>query len=326
MISATTPSAPKRNRSRRLSLGRIGLSAATLALLWRQVGGRQVWAILRGARPELLAAAWGLFLVGIVIRTFRWRSLLGGLGIRPPLWKLGYLYLVGSFFNAFLPSGFGGDVVRVLELRHDARDAAVIGTVLVDRLTGILSLMALGLLALPFALHTLAPWLIALVGLTAVGGLVGGALLLEGRWLRRLTARLPPALSLAGEGALARIYAAVTGCGPSALRAALLLSTLFNLTNVLVYWLCGLAVGIPLGVDFYAVVTPLLSLALLLPISVGGLGARDWVAQPLFRSAGVGGAYAAGMTLAVYAVSAAVGLIGGILYLGQGVWGLLRRR
>lgn len=318
-------------RSRHLwaNLFRVALSVTALVLLLREVGGADIVEVLKDADPGYLGSACLLFLLGIVIRVFRWRALLHGLDVKPPLKLLLKLYLVGNFFNTVLPSGFGGDVVRVVELAQQNRQSAAVGTVIVDRLTGILSLMALGLVVLPFT-HGLAPWLVWMFVIVAVVGLLGGALLLEGRLLRRVTARLlqarlPQALSLAGQGKLADIYAAVSGSGARAIWQALALSTLFNLVNIAIYWLCGLAVGIDVPLGFYFVFVPLLSLTLLVPISVGGLGARDWVAQPLFGSVGVPDAVAAGMTLSVYAVTLAVGLIGLVIYLVEGITGLWKR-
>lgn len=307
------------------NLFRVALSLAALALLWREIGGANVIAIVRHADFRLLGAACALFLAGIVVRVFRWQALLRGLDVYPPLWLLLKLYLIGNFFNTLLPSGFGGDVVRVVELARGDRRSAAVGTVLVDRLTGILSLMALGLVVLPFT-RELARWLVWTFVLVAVGGLAGGGLLLEGRLLPRLARFLPGRLALTGEGTLAQIYAAVSGCGTQAVWRALVLSTLFNLLNVAIHWLCGLAVGIRVDLSFYFVLVPLLSLTLLIPVSVGGLGARDWVAQPLFGSVGVVEDVAAGMSFLVYTVSAAIGLLGGLLYLGQGVAGLFRPR
>jgi hypothetical protein len=306
------------------NLFRVALSVTALVLLLREVGGAEIVEVLRYAVPGYLGAACLLFLLGIVIRAFRWRALLYGLGVAPSLRLLLKLYLVGNFFNTILPSGFGGDVVRAVELAQQNRQSAAIGTVIVDRLTGILSLMALGLFVLPFT-RDLAPWLVWIFVGIAVGGLLGGALLLEGRLLRRLTAWLPSRFSLVGQGALANIYAAVSGAGARAVWQALALSTLFNLVNIAIYWLCGLAVGIDVSLGFYFVFTPLISLTLLVPISVGGLGARDWVAQPLLGSVGVPDAVAAAMTLAVYAVTLAVGLIGLAIYLMEGLTGLWKR-
>ncbi|MGC9468900.1 MAG: lysylphosphatidylglycerol synthase domain-containing protein, partial [Anaerolineae bacterium] len=156
-------------------------------------------------------------------------------------------------------------------------------------------------------------------------GLAAGALLLEGTLLRRLTSWLPAALSLEGEGKLAQIYAAVTGCGARAIWQALAFSTVFNGLNVVIHWLAARAVGIDLALTIHFVVVPLLSLALLLPISVGGLGARDWVAQMLLAPTAVSAATTAAWTLSVWAVTAAAGLVGGAIYLWQGLSGLARR-
>jgi hypothetical protein len=318
-----------KERSRKIwsNVLRILLSLGTLALLLATIGWQEILQVMAQADWPPLALAGGLFFLGIVVRTFRWRALLAGLGFQPPFRRLLRLYLVGGFFNVFLPTGFGGDVVRVLELAGDAdadRTAAA-GTVFVDRLTGILSLMIMALIVLPFTPH-LEPWLVVTVVLICGAGLVGGFLLLEGQWVRRFTRWLPQSLSLAGEGALARVYAAVTGAGGAALWRALALSTLFNILNVLVYWLCGRAVGIEVGLTFYFVVVPLLSLTLLAPISVGGLGIRDWVAQPLFASVNIAAQEVAGMTLGAYGVTALVGLIGGGLYLETVVRDLVGRR
>lgn len=70
-----------------------------------------------------------------------------------------------------------------------------------------------------------------------------------------------------------------------------------------------------MGLAFYFVATPLLSLTLLLPISVGGLGARDGVAQVLFHAVGVSQSAALAMSLSVYLVTAASSAGGGLVYL-----------
>lgn len=313
------------DRSRGLKLSglvrnllRILVSLGTLAILLSTVGWREVRAVVADADLGLLGLAWLGFLMGIFIRALRWRALLHGLGLRPPFAQLLALYLVGGFFNTFLPSGFGGDVVRVLEITHDTQDLAAAGTVLLDRLTGILSLMALGLLMLPFV-PDLPSWLVGTLVGTSSAGLVAGFLILEGRWLRKISARLPGPLSLVGQGKLAQIYAAVTGCGQRAIIQALVFSTVFNVINIGVHWLCGRAVGIGVGLRFYFIATPLLSLSLLLPISVGGLGVRDWVAKSLFDTVGVLEKQSVAMSLSVYAVTAAAGLLGGALYLGRAI-------
>ena len=115
----------------------------------------------------------------------------------------------------------------------------------------------------------------------------------------------------------------MTGCGRRAVWSALLLSTLFNVFNILIHWLCALAVGIDVNLSFHFVAVPLLALTLLVPISIGGLGARDWVAQPLMKSVSVAEPVAAAWSLSVWAVTGAAGLVGGMIYIGQALWGMI---
>jgi uncharacterized membrane protein YbhN (UPF0104 family) len=148
---------------------------------------------------------------------------------------------------------------------------------------------------------------------------MAGVLVLEGRLLRRATAWLPDRLSLAGSGTLGRIYAAVSGCGWRAIGQALGISLVFNLINILINFLCGRAVGIDLSLGYYFVTAPLISMSLMIPISIGGIGVRDWVVVALFDPVGVSSNAAASMSLSLYAVSAAAGLVGGLLYGIQGL-------
>jgi len=313
-------------RKRWFNLARVLVSIVALGVLLWQIGLKETLNVLRVADLRLLLVALGLFLVSLVVRAGRWAVLLRALDLRVGFGRLVYLYFVGAFFNSFLPSGLGGDVVRALELTQDTPTPAAVGTVLVDRMTGLLVLLAMGLAALPFSAADLAPWLVWLLVIVAGGGLLAGGLLLEGRLLRRLTDRLPERLSLAGSGVLGRVYAAVTGCGWRAVAQALAVSLLFNVVNVLINFLCGRAVGIGLGLGYFFVTAPLISITLLVPISVGGVGVRDWVTVALFDPAGVDSNTAAAMSLSLYSVSAAAGLVGGVLYLWRGAREMARGR
>jgi len=309
-------------KKRWLNILRLLISIGALGFLFWQIGLGETLAVLREADLRPLLIAFILFLLSLIIRAGRWAVLLWALDFRVSLWRLVYLYFVGAFFNSFLPSGFGGDVVRALELTGDAPTPASVGTVLVDRMTGLLVLLAMGLGALPFSASYLPPWLVWLLIVAAGGGLLAGALLLEGRLLRRATAWLPDSLSLDGSGLLGRIYAAVSGCGWRAVGQALAISLLFNLINVSVNFLCGRAVGIDLSFGYFLITAPLISISLMIPISVGGVGVRDWVTVALFSPAGVSDNAAVAMSLSLYAVTAATGLVGGLLYGIKGLQGM----
>lgn len=310
-------------RRRWLNLLRVLISVGALAFLFWKVGLSETVAVLRQGNLGYLAFAWLLLLVSLLVRAVRWRVLLEGLGMHIPYGRLTRLYFVGQFFSGFLPSQFGGDVVRAIELTQDAPSAAAIGTVLVDRMTGLMTLFVMSLAVLPTQVAVMKPGLIGVLIGVAGGGLVAGLMVLDGHLLRWATAKLPRSLSLAGEGTLAHVYAAVTGCGWPAILKALGISVGFNLLNVFINWLCGRAVGIQLGLGYFFVTTPLLAVGGLIP-SIGGWGVREMISTAAFTSAGVDANIAAALGVSLGAVTLLASLLGGILYGIEGALGLHR--
>ncbi len=169
------------------SLLRIGISLLLLALVLRQGGWQQTWQSLRQAQLSYLGVALVLALISIVVRAYRWQILLNALGMRISLLRLTALYFIGTFFNNFLPTGVGGDVVRVYELAQESkRPAAAVGTGLVDRAAGLLVLFLIALLALPFSYPLVSPQVAVAIVLLFVLGWGGALLGLRRDWLHWL--------------------------------------------------------------------------------------------------------------------------------------------
>lgn len=314
-------------RGRWLNLARVVISLGLLTWVLSRAGVGALIDLARGARLGLLSMAIGLMVLGVVVRAYRWRLLLGAVGARPPFGRLVYLYFVGSFFNAFLPTGFGGDVVRVLEAGEGLRSEQAAGTVLVDRLSGFIGLFGLALAALPFA-HGLAPaqtmWLIGGLAVAVVGG---SALLFEGRALRRLTAVLPRPLSLASGGWLARAYDVIVACGARAILGALAVSTLFNAIQIAANVLLARSLGISISAWYFVLFIPVATIALLTP-TISGLGVRETIYVSLFAQPAVGldpvyaVTQATALSLGAWLMEIANGLTGGVLYIVRGAFGL----
>ena len=300
-------------KKRWMNVLRILISVGALAFLFWKIGLGETLDVLRRADVRYLVAAFLLFVVSLVIRAYRWLVLLRSLAPSIPFGRLVRLYFVGQFFSSFLPSQFGGDVIRALELTQDTDSSAAIGTVLLDRMSGLMVLFVIGLLVLPFYACQMQPWLVWLLIGVSGGGLAAGALVLEGRFLRWLTGHLPSALSLAGQGSLAKIYAAVTNCGWRAVLGAFGVSAVFNVANIVINWLCGQAVGAGIGLGYFIAVTPLLSISGLVP-SIGGWGVRETVSTAIFAPAGIDPNVSAALGASLGGVTLAAGLVGGVLY------------
>jgi len=309
-------------RSLLISLARIAISAALLAWILSQAGLAQLVAAARGANLRLYLLALALSFLGLVIRSFRWQTLLNAVGARVPFRRVVYLYFIGAFFNTFLPTGFGGDVIRVLEIGAGATSEQAAGTALVDRLTGFIVLFLLALVTLPFSYRLLPPNLALLIGLLAAAVLLGSLLLFEGRLLRRITVWLPRSASLAGDAWIGKTYAVITACGRRGILAALLWSLAFNIQLIISNVLVARAFGVGVSAWVFFMFVPVTTAALLVPISIGGLGVREGLYVTLFGQLGVGTAAALALSLATYSLDFVTGLAGGVIYFVAGLMGL----
>ncbi|MEE8392292.1 MAG: lysylphosphatidylglycerol synthase transmembrane domain-containing protein [Anaerolineae bacterium] len=313
-------------RKQLFNMLKIVVSAGLLIyLLAFQIDPRQLWRVVRQARWGYLVAAGMLMIAGTALRAVRWQVLLQALDIIVPLHRLVHLYFVGTFFNIFLPTGLGGDAVKMAELARTLSTTSTggapeaIGTTLVDRATGLWVLFVLALLALPFSYTLLPQGWVPIIVLGTLGGVVGG-------WIVMGTPLVPwlgGKVRLPGQEKLERFYRSVSQLGYRALGKACVVSLIFDvlliLFNVLIAY--GLHVEQPLGI--FLLFTPIISFSLALPISIGGLGVREQTYVLLFGSLGVSDTVATAMSLANYTLSnLMVGLLGGILYALEGTKGL----
>src|SRR4030042_7008902 len=117
---------------------KVAVSLALLAYLLSIPDLAALEERVRSADLLLLAAAVGSYVAMLVLATWRWQVLLEGLGVAAPLRRLTASYLVATFFNNFLPSNIGGDVVRVRDgspvTGATAASLAVVG---IDRILGV---------------------------------------------------------------------------------------------------------------------------------------------------------------------------------------------
>ncbi len=311
-----TPAPPARQpaRQRLMALLKIGVTALGLYLVLRGLDFRALLDTLRTVRLGWMAVGAALIALSLIVRAYRWHLVLHGVGSSIRFGRLVELYLVGSFFNAFLPSGLGGDVVRAAEAAQNVDSGVAAGTVFLDRLTGLMALFGMALALLPFRPDDFPPQLAWTIGLICAVGLVGGLALIEGRLLRGVVNRRPAALRVAGGGFLDRLTTTIHRCGRRPAAAALLVSIGFNLMQVGWWATTGRALGLSVPFGYYLLVVPIMSLALLVP-SIGGLGVRESVAPALFAGAGLAPEQAVALTLLVFGLERVASLLGAPVYL-----------
>ncbi len=304
------------NRKQLLNFLKIAVSLGLLIYIFSTINLRAFLGVVRQADPWWLLAAFVMMMVGVVIRAWRWKILLDAIGVIVGLGELTAIYFIGFLFNNLLPSGLGGDAIRMLELnRHSERGSDAVTSVLVDRFLGLSALQAIALLALLFDWGSIPPAVAYFTVAIFVGGLVGGLVLINRRLYLALQRwslfRRATQIKWIGN-----LFESFQRYPLAALGRAYLVALLFNVSLIAMNIFIGLALGAEASLAQYAVFVPITSLVLLIPISFAGLGVREGAYRQLFGQVGVPPEIAVAMSLMVYLLgNVCTGIIGGIIYL-----------
>jgi len=305
------------NRKQLLNIVKIIVSVGLLSYIFSSLDLRTLVGVLSGVHPTWLIAALMMMFIGVTIRALRWQILLKAIGAPVPLAELTAIYLIGFLFNNLLPSGLGGDAMRMVELnRHTQRRSDTVTSVVVDRFLGISALQAIALVAL------LTNWGAVPAGIAYftiaifLGGLVIGYLLLNRSLYFNLRQRLKLFQQITNIKVINNLFESFQRYPLPALGRAYLVSILFNLTLILMYAFIGMSLEAPVTLAQYAVIVPITSLLLLIPLSIAGLGIREASFQEFYGPLGVSPEVAVAMSLLVHIIgNICTGLVGGVIYL-----------
>jgi uncharacterized protein (TIRG00374 family) len=265
----------------------IKLAVVSLALFWlsRRVDSAGVWKMLLGAKVGFLTLAAVLSLVPVFVSGFRWKTLLGTLGIELPVLRLALICQIGQFFGVLVPGVAGDDGTRLLYISRLApgRASQACSTVLLDRAIGFCCLFVISLVCIPLnwsLLSAQSSTRAVAVGFLAVGSavLAGCAVLfcLSSSQLEKAVGfvrRRFPASDVVKEWAFAAdIFARNRTALLYVAAAALCMQVLICAT----YWSVGAAVGIDAPLLLWTSFVPVIALAGVLPITFAGIGVRDY--------------------------------------------------
>jgi glycosyltransferase 2 family protein len=284
---ATQPSS--KIRGLLIGLLKLVVSLGLLALLFSWTDTRSLWHSVRNASVPWILVALGLYFVQMVISAWRWHLLLVQQGFDIGHRRLLASYLVAAFFNNFLPSNIGGDVVRIRDTAGPAKSTTLAATiVLIDR--------GIGLMGLVF---------VAAVGATLAGG--GGTVPVLPAWLWAgfMAAALISAPAVIAPSGVGRLLQPLTvfhpeWVGSRIARVTEILGRFRERPACLFYTFAGAVVVQGLLVLFYAavaralhfdipvahmaVVVPISFVVQMLPVSVNGFGVREATFSLYFKS------------------------------------------
>jgi uncharacterized protein (TIRG00374 family) len=272
----------------------LGLMSYFFYLFLSDPNDRQVLvASFIHARYGYWVLALVFYVLAVISNAYKWQILLKAQGVRVPLTALTNYTFVGFFFTNFLPSNVGGDLIRGFGLaRYTDRAADAAVSVVVDRIIGLMAFMASAVVAALIAVRIISTGqaaglsdnqvLVQNLTQVEIGAFVGlfiilavFAVMLSHR-LRNLVGQLFRIKFLKPLGPIYEQLSTAFGAYRQQYRA-LLAAFIVGLANPLLTGLVDLMILAGLGEQinplYVFLFNPIIAFALIVPISIGGLGA-----------------------------------------------------
>ena len=279
-----------------------------------------LWQAARQATASLLLLAFLLHGVGYLLSAWRWRTLLQAQGHRVPTAFLVQSYLVATFFNHFLPTTIGGDVVRAHDTaRHTGASLArTLGIVTVDRLTGLFTLFLLACLAFLLGIKAFIQEPTIQIGLGIMLLLFALiALLLHRRGIAAVERLLTTRITRQLGDRVRPFYQAVLAYKRQqrAIGRALAIALLLQINVVMHYYLLSLALRQGVSLGYFFLIVPILLVILQVVPSINGIGYRETGFILLLARSDVEPASALSLALFAFGMQVLLGLIGGMVFI-----------
>ena len=281
------------------------VSASLLYFVFSRAGAAEVAGIMSQINPLSFVGATGIFILMMLLCSIRWGLLLPDHFSQRRLFPL---YMIGAFFNIFLPGIVGGDVVKIYYLyKETQKGAQALASVFMDRYLGYTGLMVLGALAYPFGYRSfsgswITPVLPGIVGMFIITSMV--------LFLAR------PGGRFAFVSKLHDYLHSYWKNRPVLLRALGISLFIHTLSSISV-WLIASGLGADIAITTLFVFVPVIATLAALPISISGIGIREAAFVLLLGTQGINPENATAISFAWFLAIAVGGLPGIVFYLRQ---------
>ncbi|MFO7775716.1 MAG: lysylphosphatidylglycerol synthase transmembrane domain-containing protein [Candidatus Hydrogenedentota bacterium] len=309
------------------TLARGAISIMLMAFLLYRIDIEQVAGLLANLSWKLYFGP-GLLLVvaSCFVSTFKWKLLLNNLGIEKTYRNLLRYFYIGAFFNMFLPSTIGGDAVRIISLgREDRKYLRSAVSVVGGRLVGYFALLTIGTVSFVYNYDLFAdtPLFYLLVLMVVANGAMAILFLFPGVAAPIVdgvcaTARLIRLTVLAENVRKIHRGFAELRAGQRRIWSALLLSFVFQLISITAHVVVLMSLSLDIDIVYFFAIIPIAVTLVAMPLSLNGVGLREWVHVYLFGAVGLEGPEAVALSLGVFFLVVLNSCIGGIVYMWKG--------
>ena len=243
---------------------------------------------LRHARLQWIAAGMLAYFVVEVAAALRWHILLKVQGIRLSFPRLSGLFLIGMFYNQFLPGGTGGDIIKsYLLLKETDKKAGALLAVVFDRFIGLVALVAITVTLVSMRFDLLSQtyetrrylWFLLILLSISIASLLASFVVSGFNLFHLLPHKFPGREKLIEIAAAYHLYARHWFATLIAFGASLVA----HLATFLTFLCAAYALRADVIVTNFFAVMPIERTMSALPISFAGVGLREKVLQTMLH-------------------------------------------
>lgn len=300
---------------------KICISGAILFFLFRGMDLESLWGTVVSVNPLSVLFVALLFLSTQVVSSYRWSSILSK-DMKVPYRRLLSIYFIGMFFNNFLPTMVGGDIIKGYYLyRYSKRGDVSLASIFMDRYSGFTALIAITTVALIPGYSLIKDTGLPRFFVLLIGGYLAASLVLWIGPLHSWAMKIMARIHFYGiNKKIDTIYKVLM----SYKRHRRILLTIFfcslyvQIGVMFGYYVLGRGLGMDVPVGFFFLFVPLATVVSMLPVSLAGLGLREGAFVYLFTRVGATAEQALTLSLMWFAIMVFVSIIGGIEYIRIG--------
>ena len=238
-------------RKKLITAGKLAVSALLLYFIFTKIPFKSALHEIEQALSLSLFFALAFFLLSKIIAAYRLNMYFHLVGVPLSAASNLKLYLLGMFYNLFLPGGIGGDAYKAYALKRgfDVSTKRVVAGLLLDRISGMVLLLVYAVvLAVSTTVFSEPAYRLSLLSLLVVG------LVLYYLLARKYFSYLQP------------IFWKSLGY-----------SAVVQLAQLTAVWFLLEAFGIPGDRVAYLLVFLVSSIVAVIPVTIGGIGSRELV-------------------------------------------------
>lgn len=259
-------------------------------------------------------------LLSILLMAIRWQIILKQFGQNISLKKLYEYYLIGLFFNNFLPTSIGGDIVRIYKIVGNSEDrTAGFASVIIERILGIASTLFLAITSLYYVSHYFEDDRILYTSVVLFGLIVGSLILVTRKRPFEFMLNLFDKITLLSIGEKINKLIESIYFLKDKRRVfvwVFLVSILSQVAIVFMNYSIVCAMDISVDLAYLFLVVPITFMLTMLP-SINGVGIRDGGYVFLLGKVGISRAAAISLSFMNVLIPMFLSVWGGILFLIQ---------